>query len=87
MATAVGQLRESDHLQAPIFLPIQPAPGPLLVGQHDLLADLGFGLDLSSCAATGTRENLAYVSPRSGRAVSAEAGKPYLDRLFAPKKR
>ncbi len=47
-----------------------------------LLAELGFGLDLSACAATGTRDNLAFVSPRSGRAVSAEAGKPYEDRLF-----
>ncbi|MFI5013797.1 MAG: DNA repair protein RecO [Hyphomicrobiales bacterium] len=47
-----------------------------------LLAELGFGLDLSECAATGTRENLAFVSPKSGRAVSAAAGKPYEDRLF-----
>ncbi|SDR62650.1 DNA replication and repair protein RecO [Rhizobiales bacterium GAS191] len=48
-----------------------------------LLAELGFGLDLSACAATGTREDLAFVSPKSGRAVSAMAGKPYRDRLFA----
>ena len=47
-----------------------------------LLADLGFGLDLSACAATGTTENLAYVSPRTGRAVSAEAARPYRDRLL-----
>src|ERR1700733_15756428 len=38
------------------------------------LAELGFGLDLSSCAATGTADDLIYVSPRSGRAVSAAAG-------------
>lgn len=48
-----------------------------------LLDELGFGLDLASCAATGTREALIYVSPRSGRAVSAEAGEPYRDRLLA----
>lgn len=48
-----------------------------------LLADLGFGLDLTRCAATGAEENLVYVSPRSGRAVSAEAGEPYKDRLLA----
>ena len=38
-----------------------------------LLADLGFGLDLASCAASGRRDNLRYVSPRTGRALSAEA--------------
>jgi DNA repair protein RecO (recombination protein O) len=47
-----------------------------------LLDELGFGLDLSTCAATGTSENLIYVSPRSGRAVSADAGEPYKDRLL-----
>lgn len=47
-----------------------------------LLETLGFGLDLSACAATGGTQNLIYVSPRSGRAVSAEAGAPYADRLL-----
>jgi DNA repair protein RecO (recombination protein O) len=47
-----------------------------------LLAELGFGLDLSSCAATGTADDLAYVSPKSGRAVSREAGRPYADKLL-----
>ncbi|MGZ5851971.1 MAG: DNA repair protein RecO [Hyphomicrobium sp.] len=47
-----------------------------------LLADLGFGLDLSACAATGSRENLAFVSPKSGRSVSAEAGEPYRGKLL-----
>lgn len=47
-----------------------------------LLQDLGFGLDLSTCAATGTAEDLAYVSPKSGRAVSREPGLPYRDRLL-----
>jgi DNA repair protein RecO (recombination protein O) len=42
-----------------------------------LLGELGFGLDLTSCAATGAQEGLIYVSPKSGRAVSAEAGAPY----------
>src|SRR5262245_45087673 len=48
-----------------------------------LLDELGFGLDLASCAATGATSSLIYVSPKSGRAVSAEAGEPYKDRLFA----
>ncbi len=47
-----------------------------------LLQSLGYGLDMTTCAATGTTENLTHVSPRSGRAVSAEAAKPYLDKLF-----
>ncbi|MFN3514284.1 MAG: DNA repair protein RecO [Phenylobacterium sp.] len=47
-----------------------------------LLQDLGFGLDLSKCAATGAVDDLIYVSPRTGRAVSREAGEPYRDRLL-----
>lgn len=46
------------------------------------LADLGFGLDLSRCALTGAGEGLAYVSPRSGRAVSAAAAEPWRARLL-----
>lgn len=48
-----------------------------------LLAELGFGLDLSHCAATGATQELVYVSPKSGRAVSARAGEAYRERLFA----
>jgi DNA repair protein RecO (recombination protein O) len=48
----------------------------------DLLAELGFGLDLASCAATGRNDNLIYVSPRSGQAVSASAGEPFRDKLL-----
>ena len=47
-----------------------------------LLAALGFGLDLTTCAATGVNDDLAYVSPRSGRAVSHSAGEPYRDKLL-----
>ena len=47
-----------------------------------LLAELGFGLDLSHCAATGSTEDLAYVSPRSARAVSREAASPYKEKLL-----
>lgn len=47
-----------------------------------LLAEIGSGLDLSACAATGVTEDLIYVSPRTGRAVSREAGAPYRDRLL-----
>jgi len=48
-----------------------------------LLAELGFGLDLAHCAATGGSEDLAWVSPRSGGAVSAGAAIGYEARLFA----
>lgn len=67
-----------DHLQ-------DPADAGELFVRFELavLNDLGFGLDLSECAATGARENLAYVSPKSGRAVSREAGAPYADRMLA----
>ena len=47
-----------------------------------LLAELGFALDLGRCAVTGAREGLAFVSPRSGRAVTAETGAEYADRLL-----
>lgn len=47
-----------------------------------ILAELGYGLDLSACAATGATSNLVYVSPKSGRAVSAEAAGPYKERLL-----
>ncbi len=47
-----------------------------------LLEDLGFGLDLSSCAATGATEGLAYVSPRTGRAVSASGAGAWAERLL-----
>lgn len=47
-----------------------------------LLAELGFGLDLDRCAVTGANDYLAYVSPRTGRAVTASVGEPYRDRLL-----
>lgn len=50
--------------------------------ERDLLAALGFGLDLGCCAVTGATGDLAYVSPRTGRAVSREAGRPYHDKLL-----
>jgi DNA repair protein RecO (recombination protein O) len=57
-------------------------PAILVRFELGLLDELGFGLDLTCCAATGLRDDLVYVSPRTGRAVSAAAGAPYRDRLF-----
>lgn len=66
-----------DHLA-------EPDIGPALFGLFELslLAEFGFGLDLSSCVATGATEDLAYVSPKSGRAVARLPGEPYRDRLL-----
>jgi len=47
-----------------------------------LLEYLGIGLDITECAVTGSTKNLAYISPKSGRAVCAESGAEYADRLF-----
>jgi DNA repair protein RecO (recombination protein O) len=58
-------------------------PARLVRWELQLLQELGFGLDLSECAATGTVAELAYVLPRSGRAVSREAGELYRSRLLA----
>lgn len=57
---------------------------PALVARFELeiLSELGFGLDLSRCAATGRRDGLIYVSPKTGRAVSREAGAPWHDKLL-----
>ncbi|MEP7239902.1 MAG: DNA repair protein RecO [Devosia sp.] len=49
----------------------------------DLLDELGFGLDLDTCAVTGVTTDLTHVSPKTGRAVSREPAKPYCDRLLA----
>ena len=68
----------ADHLHEPLI-------GPPLMVRFELmvLAELGFGLDLTTCAATGKSEDLAYVSPKSGHAVSRAAGEPYHRRLLA----
>lgn len=66
-----------DHLD-------EPAGAAELIVRFELLLleALGFGLDLDRCAATGGREDLVYVSPKSGRAVSRDAGAPWRDRLL-----
>jgi DNA repair protein RecO (recombination protein O) len=53
-----------------------------VIWERDLLADLGFGLDLGRCAVSGVTTDLAYVSPRTGRAVSRAAGLPHRDKLL-----
>lgn len=66
-----------DHLDKPA-----DAGELFLRFELSMLNELGFGLDLSKCASTGSREELVYISPKSGRAVSASAGAPWKDKLF-----
>jgi len=61
--------------------PVRTAP-MLVRFELQLLAELGFGLDLAQCAATEVSAELDYVSPKSGRAVSRSAGAPYADRML-----
>ena len=57
-------------------------PALYIQWEAGLLSAMGYGLDLSRCAATGVTQNLTHVSPRSGRAVCAEAAEPFLDKLY-----
>lgn len=57
-------------------------PPAYLAWEMRLLDEMGFGLDLSACAVTGARDGLAYVSPRSGRAVSRAGAGEWADRLL-----
>jgi DNA repair protein RecO (recombination protein O) len=63
---------------------IDNAPDGIALARFELalLDELGFGLDLESCAATGVTTDLTHVSPKSGRAVSRAAAEPYKDRLL-----
>jgi DNA repair protein RecO (recombination protein O) len=66
-----------DHLDQP-----QVAAVEMVRFELQMLAELGFGLDLETCVATGAEDDLGYVSPKSGRAVSRLAAAPWQDRLF-----
>ncbi len=66
-----------DRLEDPVLA------APLAVRfELQLLSELGFGLDLEQCASTGSRADLIYVSPKSGRAVSRVAGEPWADKML-----
>jgi DNA repair protein RecO (recombination protein O) len=74
-----------DLLDRTVAALAEPATAAALVARFELrlLAELGFGLDLAQCAATGATADLAYVSPKSARAVSRAAGEPWRDKLLA----
>ncbi len=65
------------HLEEPSFAAELIVRFELMV-----LEELGFGLDLERCAATGATHDLAYVSPKTGRAVSRDAGEPWADKML-----
>lgn len=67
----LSALAEGDHW-----------PALLVRWEMGLLNELGFGLDLEACAATGDTCDLVYVSPKTGRAVSRKAGEPYKDKVL-----
>jgi DNA repair protein RecO (recombination protein O) len=73
-----------DHLTAILDQLDDPATAAVEMVRFELqmLTELGFGLDLGSCAATGAVGDLGFVSPKSGRAVSRDAGAPWQDRLL-----
>lgn len=59
------------------------APALVVRFEVAMLAELGFGLDLTRCAVTGSPDDLTHVSPKSGKAVSRKVAEPYQDRLLA----
>ncbi len=91
--TALARLLPEREPHQPLYTATRLVLDALAEGEHwpallvrwelALLDELGFGLDLNECAATGVREGLVYVSPKSGRAVSRDAGAPYEARLLA----
>ena len=78
-----------DRLLARALMLIEAELDPLGLGAElaafelFLLDELGFGLDVYSCAVTGATSGLTHVSPKTGRAVSAETAQPYIDKLLA----
>ena len=78
-----GELFEMARLIADRLDAVDQAQALLARFEIAMLGALGFGLDLDACVLTGSRDDLAYVSPKSGRAVSRDAGEPWRDRLLA----
>jgi DNA repair protein RecO (recombination protein O) len=72
--------RLTDVLEA--LLDAHDAAASVARFELELLAELGFGLDLASCAGGGDAHDLGYVSPKSGRAVSRQMGEPWKDKLL-----
>jgi DNA repair protein RecO (recombination protein O) len=76
-----GAFLALDALSSALLMP-DIWPAVYVRYEAGLLQDLGFGLDLTKCASTGSTDDLTHVSPRTGRAVSAAAAEPYKERLL-----
>jgi len=77
----VGLYAVFDDILNRLDDPVRAAP-MVVRFELQLLSELGFGLDLEQCASTGATGDLIYVSPKSGRAVSREAGAPWADKML-----
>ncbi len=77
-----GLLRLLTLLSADMAVGASSGPAALVRWEAELLADLGYGLDLTRCALTDRREGLAFVSPRSGRAVCDDAAGRWREQLL-----
>ncbi|MEX3008151.1 DNA repair protein RecO [Hoeflea sp. TYP-13] len=91
MAALLRLLPERDphpHLYEALGIILENLHDPASAGELfvrfelAMLEDLGFGLDLARCAATGSQRELTFVSPKSGRAVSRDAGLPWADKML-----
>lgn len=76
------QLYEQTIAMLDLLSTSQDWPVGYLQWERALLEELGYGLDLGACAVTGDRDDLVYVSPKTGRAVSAEGAGGWADRLL-----
>ena len=73
-AHTIKLLKNLAHSQSPY--------DDYLKWEISLLGELGYALDLSKCSGCQTTDDLCYVSPKTGRAVCANCGEPYKDRLY-----
>ena len=91
-ACAIAEITLPERLAEPVLfqgftnliesLQTDDWPQTFVAWELNLLRELGFGLDLTCCASTGQIDDLIYVSPRTGRSVSKEAGIPYAKNLL-----
>ncbi|MEM6412369.1 MAG: DNA repair protein RecO, partial [Pseudomonadota bacterium] len=79
---AGSSLYEATHLLLDMLDQNDVWPALYVRWEMGLLAALGFGLDLSKCAVSGSNDGLTHVSPRTGRAVKGSEAEDYVDRLF-----
>ena len=86
--TLIPERESYEHLYSDTIQLLQNLPNAqnpydtYLKWEISLLKDLGYALDLTKCSGCGKSENLYYLSPKTGRAVCIDCGKPYMDKLY-----